>query len=183
MLTNSLPSPNVSARSSRLPFEKMTHMQRFRLPLLAGAIVLACIVPAAAQTQPAEQKPAPEAQQTPEQKAAAEAQRRSVEEFNEAAKLPGTAGLPECVWTGRRIAALLWRDDIDTARRHLDMYERFGCPTEHLKLAFRCLVRQGNIDPKAQERLGGRVQQCWVNPDYIAAQPAAQPAAPAPAQQ
>lgn len=142
-------------------------MQRFRLPLLAVAIALACLSPAAAQTQPAEQKPA-EQQMTPEQKAAAEAQRRSVEEFNEAAKLPGTAGLPECVWTGRRIAALLWRDDIDTARRHLDMYERFGCPTEHLKLAFRCLVRQGNIDPKTQERLGGRVQQCWVNPDYVA---------------
>ncbi|WP_408647613.1 hypothetical protein [Xanthobacter dioxanivorans] len=158
-------------------------MPRFRLPLLAAAIVLACLSPAAAQSQPSDQKPGTETL-TPEQKAAAEAQRRSVEEFNEAAKLPGTAGLPECVWTGRRIAALLWRDDIDTARRHLDMYERFGCPTEHLKLAFRCLVRQGNIDPKAQERLGGRVHQCWVNPDYIAAaQPAAQPAAPAPAQQ
>ncbi|MFS8038031.1 hypothetical protein ACI7BZ_13915 [Xanthobacter sp. AM11] len=154
-------------------------MQRFRLPLLAGAIVLACLSPAAAQTPPGDPKPATEAQ-TPEQKAAAEAQRRSVEEFNEAAKLPGTAGLPECVWTGRRIATLLWRDDIDTARRHLDMYERFGCPTEHLKLAFRCLVRQGNMDPKAQERLGGRVQQCWVNPDYIAGP--AQPAAAAPQQ-
>lgn len=153
-------------------------MQRFRLPLLAAAVALACASPAAAQSQPAQTPPAE--QLTPEQKAAQEAQRRSVEEFTEAAKLPGTAGLPECVWTGRRIAALLWRDDIDTARRHLDMYERFGCPTEHLKLAFRCLVRQGNIDPKTQERLGGRVQQCWVNPDYVATAP--QPAA-APAQQ
>ncbi|MEP9353600.1 hypothetical protein ABLE93_08380 [Xanthobacter sp. KR7-65] len=156
----------------------MTLMKRFRLPLLAAAIALACAAPAAAQSQPQGQTP-PAEQLTPEQKAAQEAQRRSVEEFNEAAKLPGTAGLPECVWTGRRIAALLWRDDIDTARRHLDMYERFGCPTEHLKLAFRCLVRQGNIDPKTQERLGGRVQQCWVNPDYVLApaQPAAQGAA------
>lgn len=168
MLTNSLPSPNVSARSPRLPFEKMAHMQRFRLPLLVGALVLACLAPAAAQNQPSDQKPAAE-QLTPEQKAAADAQRRSVEEFNEAAKLPGTAGLPECVWTGRRIAALLWNDDIDTARRHLDMYERFGCPTEHLKLAFRCLVRQGKIDPKARERVDARTHQCWVNPDYIAA--------------
>lgn len=154
-------------------------MNSFRISLLAAALVLACVAPAAAQSQPGDQKPAAE-QLTPEQKAAQEAQRRSVEEFTEASKLPGTAGLPECVWTGRRIAALLWRDDIDTARRHLEMYERFGCPTEHLKLAFRCLVRQGNIDPKAQANLNSRVHQCWVNPDYIATPPA--PPAP-PAQQ
>ncbi len=147
----------------------MADMDRFRFTLLLGAFLIACTGPLAAQTQGSEPKTAPAEQITPEQQAAREAQRRSVEEFVEAAKLPGTAGLPECVWTGRRIAALLWRDDIDTARRHLELYERFGCPTEHLKLAFRCLVRQGNIDPKTQERLGGRVQQCWVNPDYVAA--------------
>ncbi|MFG1426618.1 hypothetical protein [Roseixanthobacter glucoisosaccharinicivorans] len=148
----------------------MANMDRFRLTLLAGALFLAFAGPVSAQSQGSDQKPATPAEQiTPEQQAARDAQRRSVEEFTEAAKLPGNAGLPECVWTGRRIAALLWRDDIDTARRHLDMYERFGCPTEHLKLAFRCLVRQGNIDQKAQERLGARVHQCWVNPDYVAA--------------
>lgn len=165
----------------------MALMQRFMIPALAGALALACsigagLAPAAAQqSAPPDQKPAAqEPQLTPEQKAAQEAQRRSVEEFNEASKLPGTAGLPECVWTGRRIAALLWNDDIDTARRHLEIYERFGCPTEHLKLAFRCLVRQGKIDPKARERVDARTHQCWVNPDYIAAPP---PPAPAPAQQ
>lgn len=153
----------------------MADMQRIRLSLLAGVLALACLSPAAAQNQGSEPRPPAEVQ-SPEQKAAQEAQRRSVDEFNEAAKLPGTAGLPECVWTGRRIAALLWRDDIDTARRHMDLYERFGCPTEHLKLAFRCLVRQGNIDAKSQERVGERVHQCWVNPDYITAP--AQPPAP-----
>ncbi len=149
----------------------MAVMDRFRIALLAGAVLLAFAAPVAAQSSSPDQKPAqPEQQLTPEQQAAREAQKRSVEEFAEAARLlPGTAGLPECVWTGRRIATLLWRDDIDTARRHLDLYEKFGCPTEHLKLAFRCLVRQGNIDPKTQERLTGRVQQCWVNPDYVAA--------------
>lgn len=148
----------------------MAVMDRIRIALLAGAVLLGCAAPAAAQSNP-EQKPAqPEQQLTPEQQAAREAQRRSVEEFAEAAKLlPGAAGQPECVWTGRRIATLLWRDDIDTARRHMEIYDRFGCPSEHLKLAFRCLVRQGNIDPKTQERLPARVQQCWVNPDYVAA--------------
>lgn len=146
--------------------------------LLAGAFLFAAALPAAAQSNNAEQKPAD--QQATEQQ---EAQRRSVEEFAEAAKLPGNAGLPECVWSGRRIAMLLWRDDIDTARRHMELYERFGCPMEHLKIAFRCLVRQGNIDSKAQEKLAGRVHACWVNPDAPPPAAASAPAqTPAPAQ-
>lgn len=147
----------------------MDVMDRFRIALLASAMCLAWISPLSAQSN-TDQKPAQPEQLSPEQQAAREAQRRSVEEFAEAAKaLPGAAGQPECVWTGRRIASLLWRDDVDTARRHLELYDRFGCPSEHLKLVFRCLVRQGNIDPKTQERLPGRVHQCWVNPDYVAA--------------
>lgn len=156
----------------------MALMHPSSLSRLAGLLVAGFLAagPAFAQSQPQGEQPRPPVELTPEQKA----QRRSAEEFTEAAKLQGTAGLPECVWTGRRIAALLWRDDIDTARRHLDMYERFGCPTDHLKLAFRCLVRQGSIDPKAQEQLAARAHQCWVNPDYIAAAP---PPPPAQAQQ
>ncbi|WP_246702674.1 hypothetical protein [Starkeya sp. ORNL1] len=146
--------------------------------LLAGGFLLAAVgvLPAGAQSNNGEQKPAD--QQAAEQQ---EAQRRSVEEFAEAAKLPGNAGLPECVWSGRRIAMLLWRDDIDTARRHMELYERFGCPMEHLKIAFRCLVRQGNIDAKSQEKLTGRVHACWVNPDAPPPATASAPAA-APAQ-
>lgn len=141
--------------------------------LLVGGFLLAAALPAAAQSNNAEQKPA-------DQQAAEEAQRRSVEEFAEAAKLPGNAGLPECVWSGRRIAMLLWRDDIDTARRHMELYERFGCPMEHLKIAFRCLVRQGNIDSKSQEKLTSRVHACWVNPDAPPPAPAAAAAPAAP---
>ena len=65
--------------------------------------------------------------------------------------LSGPAGNPECVWLGRRVVSLLWRDDLDTAFRHLDLYDRFGCPGGHIQATFRCLVRQGNIDPKAPE--------------------------------
>ncbi|MDR6951051.1 hypothetical protein J2X65_000394 [Ancylobacter sp. 3268] len=149
----------------------------FAAALLGGLLLTAAVTaPAFAQNSAPEQKPAE--QQSPEEQAK-EAQRRSIEEYNEAAKLPGNAGLPECVWSGRRIAMLLWRDDIDTARRHMELYERFGCPTEHLKIAFRCLVRQGNIDPKAQERLSERVHACWVNPDSTPSAPAAPAAAPA----
>jgi hypothetical protein len=78
--------------------------------------------------------------------------------------LTGPAGNPECVWLGRRVVNLLWRDDLDTAFRHLDLYDRFGCPSAHIQATFRCLVRQGNIDPKAQETLNGRVHACWLNP-------------------
>ena len=87
---------------------------------------------------------------------------------------------PECVWLGRRVASLLWRDDLDTAFRHLDLYDRFGCPSAHIQATFRCLVRQGNIDPKAQETLNGRVHACWLNPGLPPTEPVAA-AAPAPA--
>ena len=91
--------------------------------------------------------------------------------------LTGPAGNPECVWLGRRVVSLLWRDDLDTAFRHLDLYDRFGCPSAHIQATFRCLVRQGNIDPKAQETLNGRVHACWLNPG-LEPTPAAEAAQP-----
>jgi hypothetical protein len=92
----------------------------------------------------------------------------------------GPAGNPECVWLGRRVVVLMWRDDLDTAFRHLDLYDRFGCPGGHVQATFRCLVRFFNvIDPKVPDSLSGRVHACWINP---AAQPqAAAAATPAPA--
>jgi len=90
---------------------------------------------------------------------------KSIDEIAEAARvLTGPAGNPECVWLGRRVVSLLWRDDLDTAFRHLDLYDRFGCPSSHIQATFRCLVRQGHIDPKAPDSLNGRVQACWLNP-------------------
>lgn len=106
---------------------------------------------------------------------------RKVDEFAEAAQaINGPAGNPECVWLGRRVVGLMWRDDLDTAFRHLDLYDRFGCPGGHVQAAFRCLTRFGAFDPKAQDSLAGRVHACWINP---ALQPqattATAPAAPA----
>lgn len=105
---------------------------------------------------------------------------RKTDEFVEASQaINGPAGNPECVWLGRRVVVLMWRDDLDTAFRHLDLYDRFGCPGGHVQATFRCLVRFGPIDPKASDILTGRVHACWINPG---AQPqaaaAAQPAAP-----
>ena len=117
----------------------------------------------------------------PSADAAKEGQRKT-DEFVEASQaINGPAGNPECVWLGRRVVVLMWRDDLDTAFRHLDLYDRFGCPGGHVQATFRCLVRFFSaIDPKVPDSLSGRVHGCWINP---AAQPqaaaAATPAAPA----
>jgi hypothetical protein len=110
---------------------------------------------------------------------AAKENQRKTDEFIEAQQaINGPAGNPECVWLGRRVVSLLWRDDLDTAFRHLDLYDRFGCPGGHVQAAFRCLTRfGGQIDPKVAETLSSRIHACWINP---AAQPQAA-AKPAPA--
>ena len=75
---------------------------------------------------------------------------RKTDEFVEAQQaINGPAGNPECVWLGRRVVTLMWRDDLDTAFRHLDLYDRFGCPGGHVQASFRCLTRFGSqIDDK-----------------------------------
>ncbi len=111
---------------------------------------------------------------------------KKIDEYVEAERvLGGPAANPECMWLGRRVVSLLWRDDLDTAFRHLDLYDRFGCPAGHIQVAFRCVVRQGNIDPKAPDSLNGRIYACWLNPntDPVISPPASAAAAsPAQAQ-
>ena len=109
---------------------------------------------------------------------------RKTDEFVEAAQaINGPGGNPECVWLGRRVVRLMWRDDLDTAFRHLDLYDRFGCPGGHVQATFRCLTRfGGQIDDKVPRSLDDKVHVCWINPG---AQPqtaaAANPAPAAPA--
>ena len=95
-----------------------------------------------------------------------------------ATALTGPAGDAECVWLGRRVVRWLWQDDLDTAFRHLDLYDRFGCPASHIQASFRCLVRMGPFENKAAEKpadgkaqegkalenLNARVHSCWINP-------------------
>ncbi|MEW6767759.1 MAG: beta-1-3, beta-1-6-glucan biosynthesis protein [Pseudomonadota bacterium] len=136
-------------------------LRLFALPAVALLIGMAA---ASAQSS------GPQADQSQNAKAAADASKdgqRKTDEFVEAAKtINGPAGNPECVWLGRRIVSLMWRDDLDTAFRHLDLYDRFGCPGGHVQATFRCLVRfGGQIDPKVAETLNGRVHACWINPN------------------
>jgi len=152
------------------------------LSLVGRLSVAACLVAASfnpltssALAQANDAKPAD--QQAPDTSTAAQ----KVDEYAEAQKvLNGPAGNPECVWLGRRVVSLLWRDDLDTAFRHLDLYDRFGCPSGHIQATFRCLVLHSNsIDPKAADSLNGRVYDCWLNPALQPA-PAPAPAVPSP---
>lgn len=159
-------------------------LRQFAASLAVSSLVLlASLGGASAQSG----SPAPDQNKTAAQPAdaakdAAQNQRRT-DEFAEAAQvINGPAGNPECVWLGRRVVRLMWRDDLDTAFRHLDLYDRFGCPGGHIQAAFRCLTRFGaQIDPKIAETLDSRVHACWINPasqPQQAAAAASQPAAP-----
>ncbi len=160
------------------------------LGVFRGAAVRGIFVPCfalligigAASAQSGDSKAQDQAQKAAVTDAAKDTQnQKKTDEFVEAAKaINGSAGNPECVWLGRRVVGLMWRDDLDTAFRHLDLYDRFGCPGGHVQATFRCLVRfGGSIDPKVAETLNGRVHACWINPN---AQPqgATVPVLPAP---
>ena len=156
-----------------------------RLPtsLLAVSLVLPA-VPALAQ-QNADKPPAADQQQSAANKDAAKVQRF----LNAQRTLNGAAGNPECFDLGTKALFRLSQDDIDTAFRHLDLYDRFGCPGGHVQAAFRCLTRFfAQIDDKVPNSLNNHIQTCWINPNaqpQAAAAPASQPttagsAAPAP---
>ena len=156
----------------------MSLLLRLSLAILLAAVPVFASQPTFAQSGDTKNADKPAAAQPADP--AKDAQRQ-VDEFAEATRLvTGPAGNPECVWLGRRVVGLMWRDDMDTAFRHLDLYDRFGCPGPHIQAAFRCVVRQGNnIDPKSPPSLNARVHACWLNPtasQTAAAAPAAAPA-------
>jgi hypothetical protein len=153
----------------------MSFFLRFSLAVLIVATSVLATLPASAQSGDTKNSDKPPATQPADP--AKEAQRQ-VDEFAEASRLVnGPAGNPECVWLGRRVVGLMWRDDMDTAFRHLDLYDRFGCPGPHIQAAFRCVVRQGNnIDPKSPPSLNARVHSCWLNPTAAQTAAAAAPA-------
>lgn len=153
---------------------------------IACAAAFACASPlSAVQAQNSDQKSSEQGKSQSEKGGEAgktETLNRPDEIAEAGQALTGAAANPECVWLGQRVVGLLWRDDLDTAFRHLDLYDRFGCPGNHVQVTFRCVVRQGNMDPKATETLNARVHSCWINPASLpaaaaAAAPSAQGAA------
>jgi hypothetical protein len=162
--------------------KSMTNLVR-RSAIVALTLVLAA--PMAAPGVAFAQGSAPKAAEP--QKAPATGEKREgipkrIDEIAEIGRLlTGPAANPECVWLGRRVISLLWRDDLDTAFRHLDLYDRFGCPGGQIQATFRCVVRQGDIDAKTPDALNARIHACWINPSIqpTAATTPAAPAAPA----
>jgi hypothetical protein len=154
-----VPKPTDWKSPNQRATMRLTGM-RFLAASFAAAVMFFASYPSFAQTP--EQKP-PEKPQPADGKEPP----KKIDEFAEAEKvLGGPAANPECLWLGRRVVSLLWRDDLDTAFRHLDLYDRFGCPSGHIQATFRCVVRQGSIDPKATDTLNSRVHACWLNPIF-----------------
>jgi hypothetical protein len=152
-------------------------LRHFAVP---GLVLLIGVGSAFAQSgnPPAQDQSKPSANATD----ATKDNQRKTDEFVEASQaINGPAGNPECVWLGRRVVRLMWLDDLDTAFRHLDLYDRFGCPGGHVQATFRCLTRfGGQIDPKVAETLSSRIHACWINPGAQPQAAAATPPAPAP---
>src|SRR5712671_7683464 len=144
---------------------------------LAIVVSAATFVAIPLLAQNAEQKPA----EAGKAETAKDAAGRTDEVAEASRVMTGPAARGECVWLGERAVGLLWKDDLDTAFRHLELYDRFGCPGAHMQASFRCLVRLGIPDPKAAETLDARIHACWLNPAVVATAvpaPAAVPAAP-----
>jgi hypothetical protein len=94
----------------------------------------------------------------------------------------GAAARPECSWLGERAVNNMRSDDLDTAFRHLELYDRFGCPGEHVRISFRCVLQKDqNLQKDAKEQKEPKeqkdqkdqratdyvkqlVQACWNDP-------------------
>jgi hypothetical protein len=120
----------------------------------------------------------------------AEANKSEVAHLADVARtVPGAAGTPECTHLGENAVILMMKNDLDTAQRHINLYDRFGCPGQHLRLSFRCLLSRGMPERKdGAQTAEARVRECWMNPNMVAnpqsapaATPATPPAAAAPA--
>ena len=178
-----------AASEPRLGRQQIGEFMRRGVLLFQNAVLRHLAVPAlalligtgAALAQSGDSRAQDQSGKAPAAADAVKDSQRKTDEFVEAAQaINGPAGNPECVWLGRRVVSLMWRDDLDTAFRHLDLYDRFGCPGGHVQATFRCLTRFGSqIDDKVPRSLGDRIHACWINP---ASQPQAAVAAnPAPA--
>ena len=117
----------------------------------------------------------------PEQQKAPEPLKSEKDHLADVARaVQGPAGLPECAHLGENAIIRMAKDDLDTAFRHMDLYDRFGCPGRHIQESFRCLLLAG-IPNSAKDStvLELLVRNCWA-PKATAAAPAA-PAPTAPA--
>jgi hypothetical protein len=150
---------------------------RIAAALLGATLIAGLPCAALAQSQP----------DADANKAAAETKsdsQRELEEIDRSAKqMTGPAASTECIWHGIRVVGSLHRDDLDAAFRQLQIYYRFGCPSAHIELAFRCFIRPtGPRDQKTGDAIFNRTRalDCWVNPGSYLPPPATAATTPAP---
>jgi len=94
-------------------------------------------------------------------------------------QVKGPAGHPECAHLGENAISLMMRNDVDAAARHMDLYDRFGCPGAYVRDSLRCALLSGTPVSKDSRSLEDVVRTCWLNPTPTSAMPAAAQAAPA----
>ena|SRR5690349_263774 len=90
----------------------------------------------------------------------------------------GPAGYPECTHLGELAIMLMAKNDLDTAFRHIELYDRFGCPGAHVQQSFRCLLLKGIPNSKDSTTLESLVRNCWAPKAAATAAPAPAPAPP-----
>jgi hypothetical protein len=150
--------------------------QRSLVTVLCAAFIAGSCASAFAQSS-GDAKP-PEPQKAPEPKSEAA-------HIAEVARvLSGPAANPECIHLGELAITLMAKNDLDTAFRHMDLYDRFGCPGAHIQQSFRCLLVAGIPSSKDSTSLDNLVRTCWVSPKATPSAPAATSApatAPTPA--
>lgn len=136
-------------------------MRKFAVTVSAAGLAVATLLPAHAQhTQEVPEPASVESQNTDQTPQAS-----TIKQKNSDKDRPERAA--ECAWLGQRIVGLLWRDDVNTAREQTRFYDLFGCPPDHLRLAFRCVIEQSESQPE-QNDLTARVYACWMSPEETA---------------
>lgn len=182
-----VPNPVLCADRTR---SSMTRVASLAASVAVWLLAAAPFLPAGPAIGPAmaaeNNSPAPPADQQSGAKGDAKVELR----LDAQHKVNGPAGNPECYELGTNALYRLVGDDIDAAFRHLDLYDRFGCPSAHIQAAYRCLLLHPATpdkkpdDPKAVVLDGptGMIHACWVNPalPVTAASPAPTAAPPAP---
>ena len=112
-----------------------TTVLRSLVILLGAALVAGLNGPAFAQAN-ADNKP-------PDQQNA-EANKTEADHFAAVARVvTGPAANPECIHHGELAITLMIKNDLDTAQRHINFYDRFGCPGLYLRMSYRCLLNVG----------------------------------------
>jgi len=136
-------------------------------------VCLAAVLAAVLAASPAAAQAPTDAKANEQQKAEASKKTEAAHLAEVARLVKGPAGFPECAHLGENAVSLMMRNDIDTAWRHIDLFDRFGCPFAHVQTSFRCVLLKGMPVAKDGPSLEDIVRACWIDPSTTSVTPAA----------